>query len=133
MLDALHQLVGKCWKSLCSIISHYLGTIRYNIPPTDIESPPITLDDEVLRSIDEFEKCEGAGQSATLGPFLHLFVRYIHGERGVVHCPHSFFKKSTIVQERLKPLLTEDQWNHMNAPFSNYRFNEKNIRETMVN
>lgn len=25
------------------------------------------------------------------------------------------------------PLLTKDQWNHMNASFSNYRFNEEKI------
>ena len=127
MLHALHQFLGKCWESLFSTISHYLGTIRYNIPPTDIESPPIILDDEALGLIDSFEKCEGVGESATLGPFIHLLVRYVHGERGSVHCSHSFFKKSTIIRERLMPLLTKDQWNHMNASFSNYRFNEEKI------
>jgi hypothetical protein len=82
---------------------------------------PIALDCDLLPQISKFEKCFEMGESSTLGPFIRLRVIYCHGDRGVVECSHSFFRRSASVQERLKPLLTDDQWHHMDCPFSNYR------------
>lgn len=89
--------------------------------PREVSEQPITLDCDVLPQIPKFEQCLEKGESSTLGPFIHLLVKYSHGDRGVVKCPHSFFRRSASVRERLKPLLTDDQWGHMDSPFSNYR------------
>lgn len=89
--------------------------------PREVSEQPITLDCDVLPQIPKFEQCLEKGESLTLGPFIHLLVKYSHSDRGVIKCPHLFFRRLVSIRERLKPLLTDDQWGYMDSLFSNYR------------
>jgi hypothetical protein len=125
MFNAIHRYLARRWRSFISTISRFIGTTRYTTSTcADAESPAVTLDQELLRSIRQFDCCLEEGQSSTLGPFINLFVIYENGETGVVQCPQSFFKRSEYIREELRGILTNDQWKRMDAPISNYRIFE---------